>query len=155
MLKWILIMGTIFSFEAFRLWKFSSYPIWEGKKKTLQINICLGEICEARTNNSKGFESPLLFLLLYGVFWLVIWSWTYTTPAKEYSQVLNAEGSTVIIKFSESGVRHTYFCVQSHIYGHVCVCVCERERERVIQLCPILCDAMDCRLPGSSVHEIL
>ena len=129
MLKWILIMGTIFSFEAFRLWKFSSYPIWEGKKKTLQINICLGEICEARTNNSKGFESPLLFLLLYGVFWLVIWSWTYTTPAKEYSQVLNAEGSTVIIKFSESGVRHTYFCVQSHIYGHVCVCVWERERE--------------------------
>ena len=31
----------------------------------------------------------------------------------------------------------------------------EREREReVAQLCPTLCDSMDCSLPGSSVHGI-
>ena len=29
----------------------------------------------------------------------------------------------------------------------VCVCVCS-----VAQLCPILCDSMDCSLPGSYVH---
>ena len=36
----------------------------------------------------------------------------------------------------------------------VCVCVCVL----VAQLCPSLCDpmdCMDCRLPGSSVHGIL
>ena len=32
----------------------------------------------------------------------------------------------------------------------VCVCVCE-----VAQLCPTLCDPMDCSLPGSSLHGIL
>ena len=33
----------------------------------------------------------------------------------------------------------------------VCVCVCVW----VTQLCPTLCDPMDCNLPGSSVHGIL
>ena len=37
----------------------------------------------------------------------------------------------------------------------VCVCVCVCVCVLVAQLCPILCDPMDCRLPGSSVHEIL
>ena len=32
-----------------------------------------------------------------------------------------------------------------------CVCVCVL----VTQLCPTLCDSMDCSLPGHSVHEIL
>lgn len=84
-LKWILIVGTIFSFEAFRLWKFSSYPIWEGKKKKKPCKLISAwvEMCEARTNNSKSFESPLLLLLLCGVCWLVIWSWTHTAPAGE------------------------------------------------------------------------
>ena len=31
----------------------------------------------------------------------------------------------------------------------VCVCVC------VAQLCPTVCNPMDCSLPGSSVHGIL
>ena len=31
----------------------------------------------------------------------------------------------------------------------VCVCVCS-----VTQLCPSVCDPMDCSLPGSSVHGI-
>ena len=31
------------------------------------------------------------------------------------------------------------------------VCACARS---VTQSCPILCDPMDCRLPGSSVHGI-
>ena len=31
----------------------------------------------------------------------------------------------------------------------VCVCVCVRA-----QLCPTLCNPMDCSLPGSSVHGI-
>ena len=34
----------------------------------------------------------------------------------------------------------------------VCVCVCVHARA---QSCPTLCDPMDCRLPGSSVHGIL
>ena len=33
---------------------------------------------------------------------------------------------------------------------YVCVCVCELH-----QLCPTLCDPMDCSPPGSSVHGIL
>ena len=34
-------------------------------------------------------------------------------------------------------------------YTFICVCV-----GSVPQLCPTLCDPVDCRLPGSSVHEI-
>ena len=34
-----------------------------------------------------------------------------------------------------------------------CALLCESERE-VAQSCPILCDPMDCSLPGSSVREI-
>ena len=38
----------------------------------------------------------------------------------------------------------------------MCVCVCMKEKEsEVTQLCPTLCDPMDCSLPGSSVHGIL
>ena len=33
----------------------------------------------------------------------------------------------------------------------VCVCVCAKS----LQLCPTLCDSMDCSPPGSSVHGIL
>ena len=35
-----------------------------------------------------------------------------------------------------------------------CACVCVRACS-VAQLCPILCDPLDCSLPGSSVHGIL
>ena len=34
-------------------------------------------------------------------------------------------------------------------YVHACVST------QSLQLCPTLCDPMDCNLPGSSVHEIL
>ena len=50
----------------------------------------------------------------------------------------------------------------------MCVCVCVSEKERrqhltlmfatcaqSLQLCPTLCDPMDCSPPGSSVHGIL
>ena len=30
-----------------------------------------------------------------------------------------------------------------------------RKKEKVAQLCPTLCDPMDCSQPGSSVHGIL
>ena len=35
---------------------------------------------------------------------------------------------------------------------HVCVCVCACVCAKSLQLCPTLCDPMDCSLPGSSVH---
>ena len=38
------------------------------------------------------------------------------------------------------------YCVGVRV--HVCVCL-------VAQLCPTLCDPMDCGPPGSSVHGIL
>ena len=40
---------------------------------------------------------------------------------------------------------------QNNIFsGCVCVSMCS-----VIQLCPFLCNLMDCRLSGSSVHGVL
>ena len=35
----------------------------------------------------------------------------------------------------------------TQLYTHMCVCVC-------FQLCPTLCDPMDCSPPGSTVHGI-
>ena len=85
MLKWIIIMETIFNFEAFRLRKFYSCPIWkEKKKKPCKLISAWAEICEARTQNSKGFVSS--FFCCYcsiWVCWWVIWSWTHTAPARE------------------------------------------------------------------------
>ena len=37
----------------------------------------------------------------------------------------------------------------------VCVCVCVCVRANSLQLCPTLCNPMDCSPPGSSVHGIL
>ena len=40
----------------------------------------------------------------------------------------------------------------------VCVCVCARTHAHacsVAQLCPTLCDPLDCNLPGSSVWDFL
>ena len=37
----------------------------------------------------------------------------------------------------------------------VCVCVCVCARAKSLQLCPTLCDPVDCSPPGSSVHGIL
>ena len=37
----------------------------------------------------------------------------------------------------------------------VCVCVCVCVCVSAAQLCPTLCNPMDCSLPGSSVHGIL
>ena len=34
----------------------------------------------------------------------------------------------------------------------ICMCACAAQ---LIQMCPTLCDPMDCSLLGSSVHEIL
>ena len=48
-----------------------------------------------------------------------------------------------------SPVLHSFSCLS--LYSHCIlwiVCVCT-------QSCPSLCDAMDCSLPGSSVHGIL
>ena len=36
-----------------------------------------------------------------------------------------------------------------------CVISCEKVKVLVAQLCPTLCDPMNCSLPGSSVHGIL
>ena len=43
----------------------------------------------------------------------------------------------------------------SEIKGCVCVCVCVCACMLFSQLCPTLCDPMDCSPPGSSVHAIL
>ena len=45
-----------------------------------------------------------------------------------------------------------YKCASSCL---VCVCVCVCVCVLVTELCPTLCDPMDCSPPGSSVHEIL
>ena len=43
----------------------------------------------------------------------------------------------------------TAFLVQPHVLGCRCVLMC-----LVAQLCPTLCDPLDCSPPGSSVHGI-
>ena len=49
------------------------------------------------------------------------------------------------------GSPNTYVCVCVCL----CVCTCVSCCAKLLQLCPILCDPMGCRLPGSSVHGIL
>ena len=48
-------------------------------------------------------------------------------------------------KWEKQNKEYVCLCV----YLYICVCV------KVAQLCPTLCDLMDCSLSGSSVHGIL
>ena len=48
-------------------------------------------------------------------------------------------------------ILYIYFNIYIQLYMCVCVCVCVL----IAQSYPILCDPMDCSLPGSSVHGIL
>ena len=41
----------------------------------------------------------------------------------------------------------------AHLWGG-CLCVGRKKESEVTQLCPTLCDPMDCSLPGSSIHGI-
>ena len=46
-----------------------------------------------------------------------------------------------------------YIFISTYIFNYICVCVCVCVL--IAQSYPILCDPMDCSLPGSSVHGIL
>ena len=60
----------------------------------------------------------------------------------------------------QNSIMYAFYCsIRSSTGGHIgcfhscyceCVCVC-----LVTQLCPTLCNPIDCSLPGSCVHEIL
>ena len=53
---------------------------------------------------------------------------------------------------------HFFTGWQIHSLNRMCVCVCVCARARtclVVQLCPTLCDPLDCSLPDSFVHGIL
>ena len=49
--------------------------------------------------------------------------------------------------------KNIYFCFTDYVKACHSFCVSESESE-VLQLCPTLCDPMDCSPPGSSVHGI-
>ena len=44
----------------------------------------------------------------------------------------------------------TYYSIEKMVLSHL-LCM----HAKSLQLCPTLCDPMDCSLPGSSVHGIL
>ena len=46
---------------------------------------------------------------------------------------------------------HIYIYTHTHTHTHIYICVCAKS----LQLCPTLCNPMDCSPPGSSVHRIL
>ena len=54
------------------------------------------------------------------------------------------------VSYSKS---HDFFTGRNHRYLPVIVGACVHAK--LLQLCPTLCDPMDCSLPGFSVHGIL
>ena len=70
---------------------------------------------------------------------------TDSTYMRNLQQSNSEAGSRMVVaETRERGKWGTAVCV--------CVCVCAHTHA---QLCPTLCDPMDCRLPGSSVHGVL
>ena len=47
------------------------------------------------------------------------------------------------------------FWTKFPVRGPVVACVHACMHAKLLQLCPTLCNPMDCSLPGSSVHRIL
>ena len=93
------------------------------------------------------------------------WDWTfctlndYQTAACYFATTRETEntrsvGCQVSVR-SLSAVLH--FCTRSgsHLPCFPGTSVCQINVFRVLQLCPTLCDRMDCSPPGSSVHGIL
>ena len=72
-----------------------------------------------------------------------------------FKMLINQE----LLQGGQEGVGHIPYCVDSMKQAlptslevlRVRVCVCMLS----LQSCPILCDPVDCSLPGSSVHGIL
>ena len=58
-----------------------------------------------------------------------------------------------IIKKAREFQRNIYFCFIDYAKAFDFVKVKESESE-VVQLCPTICDPMDCSLSGSSIHGI-
>ena len=76
---------------------------------------------------------------------------TTVTPGKSYIVVLLVIGKNWRqLKYPSTGE-----CRSTSWYIYVCVCVCVCICVLVAQLCPTLCDPMDCSLPGSSTYGIL
>ena len=55
--------------------------------------------------------------------------------------------------FRENPIKNLDLLTQKHKYCMIPQCACVHAK--LLQLCPTLCDSMDCSLPGSSVHGIL
>ena len=56
-------------------------------------------------------------------------------------------------EFIRTRIIRMYY--SSNLRVCVCVCVCVCARAKLLQSCLTLCDPVDCRPPGSSVHGIL
>ena len=50
---------------------------------------------------------------------------------------------------------HLFLQTSIKVDRHIVPILCESVKALVAQLCPTLCDPMDCSPPGSSVHGIL
>ena len=55
--------------------------------------------------------------------------------------------------FRENPIKNLDLLTQKHKYCMIPQCACVHAK--LLQLCPTLCNSMDCSLPGSSVHGIL
>ena len=75
----------------------------------------------------------------------------YLTPLEQVTK--KRKIFILFLQAHQSGQFEDPSILQPHLLTleGVCVCVCVL----VVQLCPTLCDPMDCSLPGSSVCRIL
>ena len=81
--------------------------------------------------------------------WSALWNSEFPVTGGGEVEIKN------IVKMSWAEDWEVYILLQPcrswsiWIFGHACVCA------KSLQLCPSLCNPVDCSLPGSSVHGIL
>ena len=123
--------------------KFFTLPLWQAGKITVWC----------KYHHYYKSEKPLLAPSIAGWVEAVSGYWLCLFGVKNRqhqvrwpcsSWVILLPGLSRIPRSKSRGLYRLFLCVC------VCVCLC-----LVTQLCPILCDPMDCSPPGSSLHGIL
>ena len=105
--------------------------------------IQLASFIEVRISFSLMLLYSFTMIFLVVSFLLIYPAWFLLCPWVWPKILFNSSGKFSAILFSHINSAPSLFSFWSSV------------RPKLLQLCPTLCDPMDCSLPGSSVHGII
>ena len=111
--------------------------------------------CNIFNRNSKLFLVPVFLSLKVSYRWGHLWINSVSSEAHLQTAKCSKPCDDPSISRKAHSVQGlSYLSISCSLFYNcrwpLCLCSCAQ----LLQMCPTLCDSMDCRLPGSSVHGI-